>query len=62
MRQNVFHILLPTGSEERGVFGNWKIPVAILPSFHEVKTIVLNLHKHEYSWVEKVRSTEEAPR
>ena len=28
----IFHNLLPTGSEERGVLGFGSIPVAILPS------------------------------
>ena len=32
-------ILLPTVSEERGVLGVGSIPVAILPSCEEVKTI-----------------------
>ena len=34
-------LLLPTGSEERGVSGVGSIPVAILPSCQDMKTIVL---------------------
>ena len=41
--------LLPTGSEERGVLGVGSIPVVILPSCQDMKTITLQLHKHEYS-------------
>ena len=33
--------LLPTGSEERGVLGVGSIPVAILPSCQDIKTIAL---------------------
>ena len=33
--------LLPTGSEERGVLGVWSIPVAILPSGQDMKSIAL---------------------
>ena len=34
--------LLPTGREERGVLvGAWSIPVAILPSCYDMKTIGL---------------------
>ena len=33
--------LLPTGSEERGVLGVGSIPVAILPSCQDMKTIAL---------------------
>ena len=33
--------LLPTGSEERGVLGVRSIPVAILPSCQNVKTMSL---------------------
>ena len=36
--------LLPTGSEERGVLGVGIIPVAILPSCHNMKIIALQLH------------------
>ena len=50
-------ILLPTGSEERGVLGFGSIPVAILPSCQDVKIIALELHKHVYSWVVKIRNT-----
>ena len=32
------HDLLPTGSEERGVLGMGSIPVAILPSWQDIKT------------------------
>ena len=52
--------LLPTGSEERGVLGVGSIPVAILPSCQNVKTFALQLHKHKYSWVVKIRNTSEA--
>ena len=41
------------GIEERGVLGVGSIPVAIIPSCHDMKTIALQLHKHEYSWVVK---------
>ena len=34
-------VLLPTGSEEREVLGVGSIPVAILPSCQDVKTIAL---------------------
>ena len=34
-------ILLPTGSEERGVLGEGSIPVAILPSCQDMKAIAL---------------------
>ena len=40
--------LLPTGSEERGVLWFGSIPVAILPSCQDMKTIALSLHKHAY--------------
>ena len=49
--------LLPTRSEERGVLGVGSIPVAILPSCQDMKTIALQLYKHEYSWVVKIRNT-----
>ena len=52
--------LLPTGSEEREVLGVGSIPVAILPSCHDMNPIALHLHEHEYSWVVKIRSTSEA--
>ena len=34
-------IFLPTGSEERRVFGAGSIPIAILPSHHDMKYIAL---------------------
>ena len=34
-------MLLPTGSEERGVLGVGSVPGAILPSCHDVKNITL---------------------
>ena len=37
-------VLLPTGSEERGVLGVGSIPVAILPSCQILKTIALYLY------------------
>ena len=52
--------LLPTESEEREVLGVRSIPVTILPSCQDMKTIALELYKHEYSWVVKIRNTSEA--
>ena len=52
--------LLPTGSEEREVLGVRSIPVAILFSFQDMKTIALYLHKQEYSCVVKKRNTSDA--
>ena len=52
--------LLPTGSEEKGVLGIGSIPVALLPSCQDMKTIALYLHKYNYSWVVKIRNTSEA--
>ena len=43
--------LLPTGSEEKEVLGVGSIPVAILPSCQDMKTIALYFHKYEYSLV-----------
>ena len=43
-------ILLPAGSEYRGVLGVESIHVAILPSCQDMKIVALQLHKHEYSW------------
>ena len=40
-------------SEERGVLGVGSIPVSILPSCQDMKTIVFKLHNHEYSRVVK---------
>ena len=51
--------LLPTRSEERGVLGAGIIPVAILPSCQDMKTIALYLHKNEISWILKLRNTSE---
>ena len=48
------HLILPTGSEERGVLRVGSIHVVILPSCQDVKTIALRLHKHVYSWVVKI--------
>ena len=56
----VLNDLLPIGSEERGVLGVGSIPVAILPSCQNVKTFALQLHKHEYSWVVKIRNTSDS--
>ena len=58
---NVFYdeylgMLLPSGSEDRGVVGVGSILHAILPSCQDMKTIAL----HDYSWVAKVRNTSEA--
>ena len=52
--------LLPTGREERGVFGMGSISVAIHPSCQDMKTTALYFHKHEYFWVVKLRNTSEA--
>ena len=38
---NLSFVLLPTGSEELEVFGAGSIPVAILPSCQDMKTIAL---------------------
>ena len=38
--------LLPAGCEGRGVLGVGSIPVAILPSCQDLKTIALYLHKY----------------
>ena len=50
-------IILPTGSEWRGVLGVESIPVATLPSCQDMKIVALQLHKHEYSWVVKLRNS-----
>ena len=44
MISHIPYILLPTGSEEREVFGFGSIPVAILPSHQNIKNITLQLH------------------
>ena len=60
-RTNVWpYDLLPTGSKKREVLEVGSIPVAILPSCQDMKTIAILLHKHEYSWVEEIRNTSEA--
>ena len=41
--QYILH-LLPTGSEEREVLGVGSIPVAILPSCQDMKTIAINMN------------------
>ena len=43
-RKNITPILLPIGSEERGELGVGSIPVAILASSQNIKTIALYLH------------------
>ena len=48
-------VLLLTGSEERGVLVVGSIPVTILPSCQF--NIASQLHRYEYSWVEKIRNT-----
>ena len=58
-------IILPTGSEERGVLGVGSIPVAILLSCQNVKTFALQINmkicdKYEYSWAATIRNTSEA--
>ena len=40
--------------------GVGSISVAIIPSCQDMKTISLQLHKREYSWVVKIRNTSEA--
>ena len=57
---NISNLLLPTGSEERVVFWAGSIPVAILPSCQDMKTIAFKVYKHKYSWVIKIRNTSEA--
>ena len=52
--------LLPTESREREVLGVGNIPVVILPSCQDMKTIALWLRKYEYSRVVKIRNTSEA--
>ena len=52
--------LLPTGSEEREVLGVGSIPVAILPSCQDMKTIALLFFKHKKSWVAKITNPSEA--
>ena len=52
--------LLPTGSEEKEVLKVGSIPVALLSSCQDMKSIALELHKHEYSRVVKLRNTSEA--
>ena len=55
----IYQNLLPTRCEEREVLGVGTIPVAILPSYQDVKTIALYFHKHEYSRIVKKRNTSE---
>ena len=50
-------ILLPTRSDDRGVL---RVPVAILPSCQHMEVNALQLHKHDYSSVVKIRNTSEA--
>ena len=38
--------------------GGGGIPVTILPSCQDMKTITLQLHEHEYSWVVKIRTSQ----
>ena len=40
-----FYALLPTGSEEREVLGVGNIPVAILPSCQDMKTIAIRVYQ-----------------
>ena len=56
----IYVFLIPSGSEEGGVLTVGSIPVAILPSCQNFKTIALYLHKHEHSWVLKIRNTSDA--
>ena len=48
-----------TGSEKREVLGVGSIPVAILPSCQDMKTICIIMQRHEYSWVIKNGNTSE---
>ena len=57
----LYHFL-PTKRDGRGVLGVGSIPVAILPSCQCMKINALLLHKHEYSWVVKLRNNSEADR
>ena len=41
-------------------WGGLEYPVAILPSCLDMKTVALQLHKHEYSWVVQIGNTSEA--
>ena len=50
-------VLLPIGSEERGVLGDGSSSVAILPACQNMKNIALLLHEHEFSWVIEKRYT-----
>ena len=47
----IYRIYYPLKSEDRRVFGVRCIPVAILPSCQDMKTIAVQLHKHKYSWI-----------
>ena len=58
--QYILYGLLPTGSEEIEVLRVGSIPVAILFSCQDMKTIAIYLHKQEYSWVVKKGNTPEA--
>ena len=40
--------------------GPGSIPVAIFPSCQEMKIIALSVHKHECSWVVKIRNASKA--
>ena len=49
-------VLLPSGSEERGVLGVGSIPVALLLFCQNMELIALYFHRYEYSWVVKIRT------
>ena len=58
--QRLKYVLLPTGSEERGVLELGSIAAAIPPSCQHMQTIALHLLYCEYSWVVKLRNTSQA--
>ena len=56
----ILRIYYPPEVRRGEYFGVRSIPVAILPSCQYIKTIALQLHKHEYSCVVKIRNILEA--
>ena len=50
-----YTVLLPTGSEERGVLEVGSIPVALLPSCMYMNKNCIRLHKYDYRWVVKIK-------
>ena len=53
----VYWNLLPSRSEERGVLGVGGIPVPILQSCQDMKTIASYLERYKSSWSVKIRNT-----